>query len=221
MRVKICGITRADQAVAIAHLGATALGFICVPASPRYIAPTAIGVIVDALTETLLRPVEIIGVFADATLDTLEATVRIGKLNSIQLHGSESPERCQQVRQHLPGVTLIKALRVRGMDDLAQAAQYVDAVDGLLLDTYHPQLLGGTGKTLDWTSLRSFQPACPWLLAGGLTPDNVAAALTQLTPDGIDLSSGVEISPGVKDLDRVKRLFEQLQPWFNPRQRHD
>ncbi|MBD0268833.1 MAG: phosphoribosylanthranilate isomerase [Cyanobacteria bacterium Co-bin8] len=214
MRVKICGITQADQAVAIAHLGATALGFICVPASPRYITPEHIDNIGEALKDTIQRSLETVGVFADADLKTLETTVKTGQLSSIQLHGNESPELCRQIRQQLPGIAIIKALRIRSAQDLIQAVRFEPEVDGLLLDAYHPQLLGGTGKTLDWASLQSFQPACPWLLAGGLTPDNVVDALTQLSPDGIDLSSGVEVSPGVKDLDQVKRLFERLRPWL-------
>ncbi|HEY9878959.1 MAG TPA: phosphoribosylanthranilate isomerase [Leptolyngbyaceae cyanobacterium] len=216
MRVKICGITRVDQAVAIAHLGATSLGFICVPESPRFITAAQIRTIVRGLEETINRPLETIGVFANADIETLKATVGEGSLSSIQLHGNETPEFCAKVRHHLPHVTLVKALRIRSLEDLTQVALFEPVIDCLLLDAYHPQMLGGTGKTLDWASLQAFRPACPWLLAGGLTPENVATALSQLAPDGIDLSSGVEISPGIKDLDKVKRLFEQLQPWLSP-----
>jgi phosphoribosylanthranilate isomerase len=84
-------------------------------------------------------------------------------------------------------------------------------VDTLLLDAYHPQLLGGTGTTLDWTTLQEFRPNSPWLLAGGLTPDNILEALKRSQPNGIDLSSGVERSPGDKDLDKVALLFEKVQ----------
>jgi phosphoribosylanthranilate isomerase len=84
-------------------------------------------------------------------------------------------------------------------------------VDALLLDAYHPHLLGGTGKTLDWETLQQFRPSCPWLLAGGLTPENVIDALSLLQPSGIDLSSGVERSPGDKDLGKVARLFENVR----------
>jgi phosphoribosylanthranilate isomerase len=84
-------------------------------------------------------------------------------------------------------------------------------VDALLLDAYHPQQLGGTGLTLDWRSLQTFSPPCPWLLAGGLRPDNLRPALATLSPQGIDLSSGVEVRPGVKDLALVRQLFEQIE----------
>jgi phosphoribosylanthranilate isomerase len=105
---------------------------------------------------------------------------------------------------------VIKALRVKTPDDLQVADRYVNCVDTLLLDAYHPQMLGGTGKTLNWETLAEFHPPLPWFLAGGLTPENIGEALTRLHPDGIDLSSGVERSPGDKDLDQVALLFEQI-----------
>ncbi|MGC1392812.1 MAG: phosphoribosylanthranilate isomerase, partial [Coleofasciculaceae cyanobacterium] len=111
----------------------------------------------------------------------------------------------------MPEVEIIKALRVKTPECLNQAATYASYVDTLLLDAYHPQLLGGTGKTLDWTTLQQFRPSYPWLLAGGLTPDNILEALQGLQPQGIDLSSGVERSPGDKDLDKVALLFKNLK----------
>lgn len=214
MQVKICGITRSDQAIAIAQQGATALGFICVQKSPRYIEAGAIAAITAQLQAQFDASVETIGVFANAELATVKATATQANLSGIQLHGSESPDFCQQLKAHLPEKRIIKALRIRDSADLAQAQTYAAVVDALLLDAYHPQMLGGTGQTLDWDNLESFRPACPWLLAGGLTPDNVAVALTQLAPDGpdgIDLSSGLEISPGIKDLQRVEQLFRVLK----------
>ncbi len=89
-------------------------------------------------------------------------------------------------------------------------ADYTSYIDTLLLDAYHPQQLGGTGQTLDWTMLQKFSPSCPWFLAGGLTPDNILDALSLVQPNGIDLSSGVETKPGDKDLDRVAKLFTRL-----------
>jgi phosphoribosylanthranilate isomerase len=126
---------------------------------------------------------------------------------TLQLHGQESPEFCQQVRTTYPHLRLMKAFRIRDAADLAAIAPYETVVDRVLLDAYHPHVLGGTGQTLDWGALSAFRPRCPWVLAGGLTPDNVATALGQLTPDGIDLSSGVESAPGRKDLSQVARLF--------------
>lgn len=207
MRVKICGITKPEQGQAIAQLGATALGFICVQASPRYVTPGQI----RAVIEQLLVPVDCVGVFAEATVEEISRVVAETGLNAVQLHGSESPEFCQRLRQTLPEVKILKALRVKTLECLDRTAIYTRCVDALLLDAYHPNLLGGTGKTLDWETLQQFCPSCPWLLAGGLTPDNVVDALSMLQPSGIDLSSGVERSPGDKDLDKVARLFENVR----------
>ncbi|PZV04279.1 MAG: phosphoribosylanthranilate isomerase [Leptolyngbya sp.] len=214
MRVKICGITQPEQAIAIARHGATHLGFICVPQSPRYLPPAAIAEITQALDAAGVVT-KTVGVFADASLAEMSATVRQANLSHIQLHGQETLDQCQQLLAELPGVFLIKAIRVRTVVDLVRAETYAPYVDALLLDAYHPDQLGGTGLTLDWDALVSFRPTCPWMLAGGLTPENVSTALSTLNPGGIDLSSGVEQQPGVKDLALVHQLFEQLQPWLH------
>jgi phosphoribosylanthranilate isomerase len=207
MKVKICGITQPEQGRAIAQLGATALGFICVPSSPRFVTAARIQTVVEALPSS---EIDRVGVFADASVEEIGRVVAIADLNLIQLHGNESPDFCTQLQAALPQISLIKALRIRGIADLSQADLYQACVASLLLDAYHPNLLGGTGKTLDWSNLQAFRPTCTWLLAGGITPDNITDALTQLQPDGIDLSSGVERSPGDKDLEKVARLFEAL-----------
>lgn len=207
MRVKICGITQPQQGKAIASLGATALGFMCVPTSPRYINIEQIRAIVEQLPEEIDK----IGVFANATASEITQTVVNSGLTGAQLHGDESPEFCQQLRQLLPDIEIIKALRIRSFEDIEKAGSYTLKADTLLFDAYHPQQLGGTGITLDWGMLQQFNPSCPWFLAGGLTPENIIEALTQITPNGIDLSSGVERAPGDKDLDKVAKLFENLR----------
>ena len=214
LRVKICGITKPEQGQAIAQLGATALGFICAQSSPRYVSPGQIAAIIATLP---LDPAtgeplcDRIGVFVNASVEALCETVAIGNLSGVQLHGSETPEFCDRLRQRLPSVEIIKALRIRSESDLSQVEAYTAWVNTLLLDAYDPRLPGGTGKTLDWRSLQQFKPSCPWFLAGGLTPDNVLEALRQATPHGVDLSSGVEHSPGDKNLAEVARLLSQLQ----------
>ncbi len=207
MRVKICGITQPSQGEAIAQLGATALGFICVPASPRFVKISQI----QAITQCLPQRVNRIGVFANTSLDVIVETATQAELTGVQLHGQESPEFCDRLGHHLPQVELIKAIRVKTDADLIKAHSYCTAVNTLLLDAYHPQQLGGTGQTLDWQNLQQFYPPCPWLLAGGLTPDNIHHALSLLHPDGIDLSSGVEHSPGNKDLIKVAQLFDAIR----------
>ena len=209
MRVKICGITQPEQGQAIAHLGATALGFICVEASPRYVTPNQIRVVVQDLPKNIDR----IGVFANASWTEICQTIEVAELTGIQLHGDESPEFCYHLRQLLPDVEIIKALRVKNFAALARTDVYINYVNTLLLDAYHPQHLGGSGKILDWGSLQHFRPNCPWLLAGGLTPDNILDALNTVQPNGIDLSSGVERTPGDKDLDKVARLFKEIEKW--------
>lgn len=212
MRVKICGITKPDQGRSIAQLGASSLGFMCVRRSPRYVEPEQIKAIVAVLpADARGNRVDRVGVFADAALDEICRVVAVADLSAVQLHGGESPQFCQQLRSVLPGVEIIKALRIRDAEALAQSALYQTHVDTLLLDAYDPNLLGGTGRTLDWSSLRTFRPNCSWLLAGGITPENVQDALSLVHPDGIDLSSGVELAPGDKDLQKVARLFEQLR----------
>ena len=207
MRVKICGITQIVQGQEIATLGATSIGFICVVKSPRYITPDQIRAIADNLpTET-----DKVGVFADHSLTDIAQVVEQAHLTTIQLHGQESPEFCLRLRQIVaPDVELIKAFRIKSAQSLELTTAYKDCVDTFLLDAYHPQLLGGTGKTIDWQDLALFKPALPWMLAGGLTPDNIAEALARLQPDGIDLSSGVERSPGDKDLSKVAQLFRVI-----------
>jgi phosphoribosylanthranilate isomerase len=207
MRIKICGITTVEQGIAIARMGATDLGFICVPSSPRHLSLSKLQTIVSELAETA----NTVGVFADFSVATIADVVSLTNLNTVQLHGTESVEFCQELRQALPETEIIKAWRVRNTQDLASIQTYSKVVDGLLLDAYDPSALGGTGQTLDWQQLSAFKPAIPWLLAGGLTPDNIGMALSQLQPDGIDLSSGVEVSPGHKNLDLVDRLFANLR----------
>ncbi|MEH2118278.1 phosphoribosylanthranilate isomerase [Nostoc sp.] len=206
MRVKICGITQPQQSIAIASLGATALGFICVPTSPRYVTVSQI----RAAVAELPANIDTIGVFANASIPEISQIVADSGLTGVQLHGDESPDFCYQLRQSLSNIEILKALRIGSLEHLDTADNYIKYVDTLLLDAYHPQQLGGTGKTLDWTMLEQFSPSCPWFLAGGLTADNIVEALSQVNPSGVDLSSGVERSPGNKDLDKVAKLFEKL-----------
>jgi len=209
--VKICGITRQDQAEAIAALGVSALGFIAVPNTPRYLPLSEMARWVGSLP----GPVEKVGVFLDQDPRAIAAWVETVGLTAVQLHGQESPQDCQQLGEWLPGIRRIKALRIRQPADLEVANLYRDCVEMLLLDAYHPQQAGGTGRTLNWPELarlsRERALPLPWLLAGGLNPDNVLQALSHLQPSGIDLSSGVERRPGDKDIDKVRHLLQQLR----------
>lgn len=207
MRVKICGITQTKQGQEIAALGASSVGFICVEQSPRYVAPAKI----RAIADNLPGEIDKVGVFANHSLAEITYVVEQAHLTAVQLHGQESPEFCLQLRQAVaPDIELIKAFRIKSAQSLESTATYVDCVNTLLLDAYHPQMLGGTGKTINWQDLAQFKPNLPWMLAGGLTSDNIKEALARLQPDGIDLSSGVERSPGDKDLEKVAQLFRVI-----------
>lgn len=236
MRIKICGITQPEQARSIATLGANLLGFICVTKSPRYLTPSQIQAVVEAVlsdqcwhigttvpkNQALSAQSErklsksngslaLVGVFANAAIEEIVQTVSQTQLNTVQLHGTESPLFCEQVKQRLPHCEIIKALRVRSPSDLEQATTYFGSIDALLLDAYHPQMLGGTGQTLDWSMLNQFQPPIPWFLAGGLNPENIIRALEEIQPDGVDVSSGVERFPGDKDLQKVRAFIQAIQ----------
>ena len=203
MRIKICGITKQEQAKTITALGISSLGFISVPESPRYISPKGIKEIIKSL------PLEVsyIGVFANSSLKTIIETVTYSHLTGVQLHGQENEEFCLQLRHELPEIEIIKAFRIQNKQTLNTLHVYYPLVDTLLLDAYHPKVLGGSGQTINWQVLQAFSPPLPWLLAGGLTPENINTALSQVSPSGIDLSSGVEKSPGDKDLVKVKKLL--------------
>ncbi|OYQ65475.1 N-(5'-phosphoribosyl)anthranilate isomerase [Pseudanabaena sp. SR411] len=222
MYIKICGITKLDQAQAIAQMGVEALGFICVSSSPRYISASAIGQITSSLLAAQSEIVagspkfaklDLIGVFLNASLSEICETVTQAGLNAVQLHGNESPEFCTEMRSHLntinPKIKLIKALRVKDQAGLEQAHLFSNVVDAILLDAYDPHMAGGTGKTLDWQMLRDFRPNCDWWLAGGLSPENVAEAIALVNPHGLDVSSGVERTAGDKDLSKVEQFVQR------------
>jgi phosphoribosylanthranilate isomerase len=206
MRIKICGIKHPEQGKLIVDIGATALGFICVPNSPRFVNAEQIKLV----AEIIPKKIDLIGVFANTSIENINDVAINSGLTGIQLHGDESLDFCRDLRSNLPNLEIIKALRIRDVNDLEKINIYRNYVDALLLDAYHPKQLGGTGKTIDWQILRHLEPEIFWFLAGGLTPINIVEALSELKPSGIDLSSGVESSPGNKDLEKVAQLFEQL-----------
>lgn len=206
MRLKICGITNLIQAEAIASLGVDTLGFICVKDSPRYINPEEI----KAITSQLPSETSKVGVFVNQSVEEIVNITKEGGLTAIQLHGDETPSFCAKLREFLPDREIIKVFRYQNSDSLANLDDYLSLVDTILLDTYQKEVYGGTGKTFNWSELADFRPSRPWLLAGGLNPENVILALNTLKCDGIDLSSGVESNPGEKDLNKIKQLLQHL-----------
>lgn len=209
MLLKVCGLRQPDQAAAVAALGANAIGVIGVPQSPRWLEPAQRPALFEAIH--LARP-DCLGVLvvadpADAELEQLRPAAGHQVL---QLHGGETPERCQALRAALGSdLILWKALRIRAQADLDQAEAYAAVVDALLLDAWVPDQLGGTGHRIPIEWLQGFQPRLPWWLAGGITPERLPQALQALAatpPVGVDASSGVERAPGDKDLARVEQL---------------
>lgn len=201
-RIKICGITNPADAQLAAELGADALGFIFFRRSPRYLDPVAARVIIDALPP-FVTPVAVIVNALPAEID--EIMMHSG-CRVAQLHGHESPDAVATC--HWP---VIKALSVATADDLTPIADY-PAARAILLDTKVTGEYGGTGVTFDWEIARAAHAyQRPLILAGGLTPDNVADALRIVAPAAIDISSGVEIAPGRKDHDRLQQLFAAVR----------
>jgi phosphoribosylanthranilate isomerase len=192
-RVKICGITRLEDALAAAAAGADAIGLVFVNASPRRVDPAQARVIVAGLPPFI----KVVGLFADAPAEQVRAVLGQAALDLIQFHGRETPEFCRSF-----GRPYLKAVRMdASADPRTEAGRYTDAA-GLLLDSYHPQLAGGTGETFDWARVPR-ELGRPLILAGGLTPDNVGAAVAAVRPYAVDVSSGVESAKGIKDAARV------------------
>ncbi len=200
MNVKVCGIRRLDDALVAVDSGAWALGFIFHRASPRYIAPEDAARIIERLPGEVLT----VGVFVDYPIDELNDVVRQAGLGAAQLHGAESPEYAREVEAS----TIIKAFRVGDAFDVDLLEPYPDC--RILLDTYRPEQAGGTGETFDWEIARRVGETAPVILAGGLGPDNVREAIRVARPQAVDVSSGVELAPGVKDPAAIRRLFEAV-----------
>ncbi|MCF8042117.1 MAG: phosphoribosylanthranilate isomerase [Desulfarculaceae bacterium] len=197
-RIKICGITNLDDALAACRLGADALGFVLAPSS-RQVSPEQARDIIAALPPL----VNTVGVFVDAPLVEVSELRRYCGLDWVQLHGDEDEDYAAAL-----GRRVIKALRV-SPERLPDAAVYSSC--SLLLDTYHPQAVGGTGQSFDWGLACGVSRQRPVILAGGLTPDNVGRAIKQVQPFAVDVSSGVEKEKGVKDHERIANFIAQVR----------
>ena len=202
VRVKICGITNPEDASLAAALGADALGFIFYPKSPRFVRPEAARNIIRGLPPLVLT----VGVFVDQEAgEVRELAGRVG-LDWVQLHGQESPEYCHTLSRRV-----IKVFRVKGDEIYAQISAYQGAVQAFLLDTFKPGIPGGTGKVFDWEVARQAKEYGPIILAGGLTPENVAQAIGVAQPAAVDVASGVEKEPGQKDPEKLRAFIESVK----------
>lgn len=207
--IKICGLKTEEAVAAAVQGGASHIGFIFVEKSPRNVSPQAAGRL-RRIARGLSPRVRAVAVTVDAGDDALDAIVATAEPDMLQLHGRETPERAQQVRTRY-GLPVMKSIAVRTADDLARLAAYEGVADRFLLDAKAPAeaaLPGGNGIAFDWSLLGALDRRFDFMLSGGLDAENVGRALAVARPDGIDVSSGVESAPGVKDVALVRRFLD-------------
>lgn len=205
--VKICGITEPDNLKIACEAGARFVGFVFFPPSPRYVAPE----IAADLVRQIPSGVRAVGLFVDPTDQELLHITSTAALDMIQLHGDETPERVAQIAA-LTNLPILKAIRLRAPEDVNLAQEYEDVADWLLFDSkIDHDLPGGTGQRFDWEILKGKTFAKPWMLSGGLDADNIADALKILSPDAVDVSSGVESARGVKDPEKIKAFISAVK----------
>jgi phosphoribosylanthranilate isomerase len=195
--IKICGITRLENALCAAACGADAVGFIFHEASPRYITPEKAKTIIAQLPEEITK----VGVFVNREAEEVKRTADMCGLDLIQFHGDESPAYCRRFTPE----RVIKAVSPRTAEELRRLADY--AVRAFLIDARDAGRFGGTGKRADWELAASIGKTHPLILAGGLDAENIEAALAAVAPQAADINSGCEIAPGIKDHDRMRRII--------------
>lgn len=199
LKIKICGITRIEDAQAAVQFGADMLGFNFSKASPRRVNHETAARIIRALPASVAR----VGVFVDAVEEDVRQAVSACALDTLQFHGNESPDFCAQ----FSGLRVIKAFRMQSEHSLADLPQY--STQAWLLDSYVPGQSGGTGAVFNWDlAIAAKALGRPIILAGGLTAENVAQAVQRVRPYGVDVASGVESAPGLKDPDKMRRFIE-------------
>lgn len=201
MRVKICGITRAEDALLACELGAWAIGFIAYPKSPRFIEAQTVAEIVKQLPEQVLK----VGVFVNESTEHVQHYAQQAGLTHVQLHGHEPPEMLEQL-----SFPVFKAFRLETPADLENLKPYAQA-KAFLIDA-PTQAWGGSGHQANWDLAKQVKHQGKLILAGGLKAENIVAAITHTQPWAVDLSSGVESAPGIKDPQKLKDLFERTHP---------
>ena len=200
VKIKICGMTQLKDALFAIEQGADAVGFIFYKKSPR---STTMKTVRDIILK--LPPLAgTVGVFVDETVERVNKVADYCGLDMVQLHGDESPAFCRKIHRRV-----IKAFRVKDFQSIKQMRKY--SVSGFLLDTFSDNLHGGTGKTFDWNLVLPAKKIGPVILAGGLTPSNIRQAVSQTRPYGVDVCSGVEKSPGVKDPEKVRAFLTNIR----------
>jgi phosphoribosylanthranilate isomerase len=204
VRVKICGVTRLQDAQLAVSLGAWAVGMVFDRGSPRCTEPD----VAAEIGATLKRRAELVGVFVNAPLDEVAALAESSALTVVQLHGDEGPSYCREAARRT-GLKVIKAARVRDAATVRALSAY--RTDYHMLDAHVPGKAGGTGERFDWALVADHPDKTPVILSGGIRADNVAEAIDTVNPFAVDCASGVEVSPGVKDAGKLERLFEAVR----------
>ncbi|MDO9416825.1 phosphoribosylanthranilate isomerase [Pararhizobium sp.] len=207
--IKICGLKTAEAVDRAVDLGATHVGFIFFPKSPRNIEPADAAVLADRIRGRA----KVVAVTVDADNDDLDEIVSLLNPDILQLHGSETSNRVLNIKA-VYGLPVMKALSIRDADDLKKIEPYFGIADRFLFDAKPPagsDLPGGNGVSFDWTLLQALDPDVDYMLSGGLNKDNIAEALAMTGAKGIDVSSGVESSPGVKDLGLIEEFFDAVR----------
>lgn len=205
-RIKICGMTRHADLQYAARLGVDAVGFVFAE-SPRKVEPDFVRNLSIAVPPFVSK----VGVFVDADIDLVKHIAALCKLDWVQFHGNESPDYCAAIDRNV-----LKAIRVRDRESIQALAPYKQCVQGFVLDTYVKGQKGGTGQSFDWSLAREAKAYGPVILAGGLTPEDVDHAVASVKPYGVDVSSGVETAPGVKDHEKMRLFVERVRACLQP-----
>lgn len=200
-RAKICGITRIEDALSCARLGADAIGLVFYPPSPRHVSPAQ----AREITHSLPPFITTVALFVNPSEDEVETILRAVRPDVLQFHGSEAPEFCARF-----GVPWLKAVRVQASLNLVEYAARYRQAQGLLLDAFVEGQAGGTGQSFDWTLIPAGLPL-PVVLSGGLDADNVATAIRQVKPWAVDVSSGVEAAKGLKDVVKIAAFMQGVR----------
>ncbi len=207
--IKICGITSIDQALQVAELGVDAIGIISVKESPRFVKAEMKKEIFENLKKFFPK-IKRVSVVKNLPLEILLNNF-IDYENIIQLHGDEDIEYCKKIKSRLTNLKLWKAFRIKDKKDISKIEFFSDFVDAILLDSWNKETYGGSGIRIDQENLTGLKLKKPWFLAGGVSVDWVEHILNNIKPDGIDISSSIEISPGIKDIQKTKLLIRKIR----------
>ena len=203
VKVKVCGITRLEDALFVCQSGADAVGFIIYPKSKRFIKAKEVRKITSQLPPFITK----VGVFVNEDPRDVLEILSYAHLDFAQLHGDETPQECEYIGAN----RVIKVFRLRNEEEIEKIKPYIGKVRAILLDTYDSKVYGGTGKPFNWEiaiKVKETFPEVPLILSGGLNPENVGRAVKTVKPYAVDVSSGVETEPGIKDRDRVKAFIK-------------